>query len=203
MSELGKERNPVTAADLRNMFARHQASYSPSTVDAALENATLEANDARMGDMDREEVKARLEASEARVATVVESMRADAAELRSQLHTGLEQIKSQGAVAQASADKFYAQSESLLAESKTLLAEIRMAGEKNRADVMGMGYKVITWTLATILTVGSLSVGAYNALKPKQQQPISPPPVQIVPQELIIRQQQPEPAREPAPPAKP
>ena len=170
MSQLRNEQHPVTAGDLRRMFAEHQASYSPPKVDAALENAALEANDLRMSDMDRVEVKARLEASEARVGKVVESMRADAAELRSQLHTGLEQIRAQGAVAQASADKFYAQAGALLADSKTLLAEIRQAGEKNRADVMSMGYKALTWLFGAALAL----CGLYFTIKKAVEAPRAP-----------------------------
>ena len=126
-------------------------------------------NDA-MSDMHREEAKARIEASEARVAAVVESMRADAAELRSEVHAGLEQIKAQGVVAQANADTFYADARTILADSKTLLAEIRQAGEKNRADVMGMGYKILTWIFGALLAL----CGLYFTIKKAVQQPPAP-----------------------------
>ena len=143
-----------------------------SEVSAILEDGAPSPHDLRMNDVSRHEMSAALAASEARVATIVESMRADAAELRAELREGNALIKAQGEIAkagaerfQADADRFYADARTLLAESRTALSEIRLAGEQNKTAMMGLGYKVITWTLGTILAVGGVSIGAYNAIK--------------------------------------
>jgi hypothetical protein len=120
-----------------------------------------------MSEMNREEAKARLEASEARVATAVEAMRADNTALRSE-------IRAQGERAQVSADRFYA-------EAGKVLAEIHLANERQKVELYGLGYKVFSWTLATVLAVGGLSIGAYNALKPKPPQAPATPSSQLAP----------------------
>lgn len=170
MSKISSTRPSVSAFDLKRRFEYAQSTYSPSAVKESIELNRLALEESSMSDVTREEVKARLEASEARVSTVVEAMRSDAAELRSELHTGLEQIRSQGVIAQANADKFYAQAGALLADSKTLLAEIRQAGEKNRADVMSMGYKALTWLFGAVLAL----CGLYFTIKKAVEAPRAP-----------------------------
>lgn len=150
----------------RNTVAQTRLLLESGMYGERVEKLSADGERTRMGDLNREEVKARLETAEARIATAVESMRADAAELRSDLHTGLEQMKAQGMVAQANADKFYAQAGSILADSKTLLAEIRQAGEKNRADMMGMGYKALTWIFGAALTLCGLYFTIKKAVTP-------------------------------------
>ncbi len=168
-----------------------------------------------MSDITRSELDARLSASEAKVDRIVERMRADAAELRADLKAdsatlradmreALSDIKASGESARTNADRFYAEAKTLLAESRAALTEIRLAGEQNKTVMMGMGYKVITWTLGTILAIGGVSVGVYNALKPKS--PLLPSvPAQLVTPELILRQQAPAaaPTDSPPPAAKP
>ncbi|HGM6719894.1 hypothetical protein J5H43_01870 [Stenotrophomonas maltophilia] len=110
-----------------------------------------------MSELSREEVQARLDASEARVATSVESMRADAAQLRADVKTSLSEIRAQGDRAQASADRFYS-------EAGRLLAEIKLAGEQNKTAVMGMGYKVAAWIFGAIVAIASLSLAVYKAV---------------------------------------
>ncbi|HEL4191542.1 TPA: hypothetical protein UM521_000339 [Stenotrophomonas maltophilia] len=168
-----------------------------------------------MSDITRSELDARLSASEAKVDRIVERMRADAAELRADLKAdsatlradmreALSDIKASGESARTNADRFYAEAKTLLAESRAALTEIRLAGEQNKTVMMGMGYKVITWTLGTILAIGGVSIGVYNALKPKS--PLLPSvPAQLVAPELILRQQAPAaaPTDSPPPAAKP
>jgi hypothetical protein len=212
MSTLPSRAN-VSALDLRKRFEHVHATYSPSTVQESVELHRPEVDHSSMSDMTREEVKARLEASEARVSTVVETMRSDAAELKSELHTGLEQIKAQGIAAQVNADKFYAQAGTLLAESKTLLAEIRQAGEKNRADVMSMGYKALTWIFGAALALCGLyfTIKKANAPVPSAVVTSLPGSAQTAPQALqqssgAVPPQvhtAPGPAQPPPPPAKP
>jgi hypothetical protein len=180
-----------------------------------VEEAGESPHHAPMSDITRSELDARLSASEAKVDRIVERMRADAAELRADLKAdsatlradmreALSDIKASGESAKANADRFYAEAKTLLAESRAALTEIRLAGEQNKTVMMGMGYKVITWTLGTILAIGGVSVGVYNALKPKG--PFPPPaPAQLIAPELILRQQAPltAPTDTPPPPAKP
>ncbi|UGB46965.1 hypothetical protein LQ772_06650 [Frateuria edaphi] len=124
-------------------------------------------NAADMSDMNREEVKARLEASEARVATAVESMRADSAALRADLQTGLKTIEAQGSVMRSEAASFFA-------DARRVLAEIQVAQEKDRNQYYALGYKVIVWSFGTVLTVAGLGLGFWNALH-KAPPPAQPP----------------------------
>jgi len=141
-----------------------------------------------MSDLNREEVKARLEAAEARIATSVEAIRADSAALRAEM-------RSQGERAQGSADRFYA-------EAGKILAEIHLANERQKVEIYGLGYKVIAWTLGTMLAIGGVSLSAYNALKPKPQTTMPTPvqlisPSQIIPPEMILRPLEAQPAQQP------
>ena len=107
-------------------------------------------NTAGMSDeMNRHEVTARLEASEARVALAVEGMRSDMAQLRSDMSVHAER-------SEAKAETFYA-------EAGKVLAEIRAANAEHKASLYGVGYKVIAWTLGTILAVSGVAVGVYRA----------------------------------------
>lgn len=197
MEELIPEQRQITASQIRERFAARQATYFPSKVQETLESGRTGTDDVYMSDMHREEAKARIEASEARVGKVVESMRADAAELRSELHAGLEQIKAQGIVAQANADRFYADARSMLADSKALLAEIRHAGEKNRADVMGMGYKILTWIFGAALALCGLYFTIKKAVAPAPAAPVS------VSAPVTADAPPPAPAQPPPPPPSP
>jgi biotin operon repressor len=120
-------------------------------------NAPAKPETGSMSDLNREEVKARLEASEAKMATSVEGLRADGATLRADVNSALAEIRAQGDRAQASADKFYS-------EAGRLLAEIRLAGEQNKTAVMGMGYKIAAWLFGAIVAVASLSLAIYKAV---------------------------------------
>ncbi|MCC8492167.1 hypothetical protein [Xanthomonas citri] len=104
-----------------------------------------------MSDINREEVKARLEASEARVAMSAEIIRSEMSQLRSEMSMHAER-------AQASADKFYT-------EAGKVLAEIRLSNAEHKVAMYGVGYKVIAWTLGTILAFGSVGLGAWKAIK--------------------------------------
>jgi len=114
-------------------------------------------------------MQAALAAAEARVATVVEGLRADAAELRADLRDGLSQIKAAGDASQVNADRFYAEARTILADSRAALTEIRLAGEQNRTNVMAMGYKALTWLFGAILALS----GAYFTIK----KAVTPDPV--------------------------
>lgn len=111
---------------------------------------------AGMTDLNREEVKARLEASEARVATAVEGIRGELGTMRAEFGAMRAEAAANAKVSQARADEFYA-------EAKSVLAEIRLANEQQKVAIYGVGYKVITWTLGTILAVGGLALGAWRA----------------------------------------
>jgi hypothetical protein len=120
-----------------------------------------------MSDMNREEVKSRLEASEARVATAVEGMRADNAALRADLQTGIKAIEAQGQVMRAEAASFFS-------DARRVLAEIQVSQEKDRNQYYALGYKVIVWSIGTVLTVTGLGLGLWNAIH--KAPPPSPAP---------------------------
>lgn len=168
MSKLSNSSQFEQSADgIKARFAAHTDQFSARTIEKRPDEPIVES----MSDLTRQEISATLAASEARVAVVVETMRADAAELRAELREGNALVKAQGEVAKASAasfqaeaDKFYADARSLLAESRTALTEIRLAGEQNRTAIMGMGYKVAAWVFGAIVAVGSLSLAVYKAV---------------------------------------
>lgn len=135
---------------------RHQHPANDEIEESLTADVAQEKN-STMNDMTREEVKARLDASEARVATAIEGVRADAATLRADIKSTLFEIKAQGDRAQVSADRFYA-------EAGRVLAEIKLAGEQNKTAVMGMGYKVAAWLFGAIVAIGSLSLAVYKAV---------------------------------------
>lgn len=163
---------------------------------AQLANDSEAEEDKAVSEITRQELDARLEASEARVAMAVESMRADAASLRADVRDGLNEIKIQGVSAQASAEKFYA-------DAGKLLAEIHLANERQKVELYGLGYKVIAWTLGTMLAVGSVAVAVYGVISPRQQSvPSVPAPVSSVPSasatsSASTSQPQPAPAKQP------
>jgi len=139
----------------------------------SVEKPTISPKTELMTDVTRHEMNAALAASEAKVATAVESMRADMAELRAELREGNSQIKAQGEIAkanaaafQADADRFYADARTLLAESRTALTEIRLAGERNKVNVMGIGYKFLTWFFGAIVALGGLYFTIKKAIAP-------------------------------------
>lgn len=187
MSKLNNSSQFEQSADgIKARFAAHTDQFSIRPIEKHPSDPIV----ASMSDVTRHEMNATLAASEARVATLVESMRADAAGLRAELRESNAHIKAQGEIAKASAerfqadaDRFYADARTLLAESRTALSEIRLAGEQNKTALMGLGYKVITWTLGTILAIGGVSIGAYNAIKrPSTSTPVTLPAPQATPQ---------------------
>jgi hypothetical protein len=124
----------------------------------------------RMNDTNREEVKARLEASEARVASALDGIRADTAVLRSDISAGLAKIQAQGEQMKADAGTFYA-------EARTVLTEIRLAQEQAKSSAYAIGYKVIVWSVSTVLALAGLALGGYNALKrPSSSHSLTAPP---------------------------
>lgn len=137
----------------------------PEQMREPIEAIEAGAHDKGMNDMSREEVKARLEASEARVATAVEGMRADAAELRGDMAVALGRIQAQGDQMKADSSAFYA-------DARTILAEIRLAQEQNRNTAYAIGYKVIVWAIGTVIALAGLAIGGYNALK--KPSPVTP-----------------------------
>lgn len=114
-----------------------------------LENGATAPHDRRMTEVTRHEMAARLDATEARVALAAESMRSDMGQLRSEMAANAER-------AQANADRFYA-------DAGRVLAEIRMTNSEHKAALYGVGYRVIAWTLGTILAVAGIAIGAYRA----------------------------------------
>jgi hypothetical protein len=84
-------------------------------------------------------------------------MRAEMTELRADLRGGMAEIRAQGERAQVNADRFYA-------EAGKVLAEIRLANSEHKVGLYGAGYKVITWTLGTVLALIGVAFGAYRAL---------------------------------------
>lgn len=138
-----------------------------------VEQAPKKPHPSGMNDLTRQEMQASLAASEARVSALVESMRADAAELRAELREGagamkqgLAQIKASGDAAQAHADRFYAEARTLLADSRAALTEIKLAGEQNRTNVMALGYKILTWFFGAILATSGLYFTIKKAVTP-------------------------------------
>lgn len=131
---------------------------------APLDNSPTQPNINAMNEVTRHELAATVAASEARVATVVEGMRADAAELRAELREGNALMKAQGEKLQAQAIEASAAAGRFYSDAGRLLAEIKLAGEQNKTAVMGMGYKVAAWLFGTILAIGSLSLAVYKAV---------------------------------------
>ncbi|MCD9005183.1 hypothetical protein LDO31_02840 [Luteimonas sp. XNQY3] len=109
-----------------------------------------------MTDVTRHEMNARLEASEARVATVAESIRGELSAMRTDFVAMRAQSESDAKISQARASEFYA-------EAGKVLAEIRLANSEHKVSMYGVGYKVIAWTLGTILAVGGVALGAWRA----------------------------------------
>lgn len=169
---------------LREGFAAYQqqtAVYNPPPPNIAAD--LLEPHTETMADLTREELNAKLEACEARVAAAVESMRADWHGLRADVTQGIAEIRTQGERSQAAADRFYA-------EAGRVLAEIRLAGEKNRSTVMELGYRVAAWVFGAIVTLGSLYFTVRKAVEPPPVASAAPAP-------------QPAPTAQPAPKAPP
>lgn len=97
-----------------------------------------------MTDMSREEVKARLEASEARVAASMETLRSDLGAGVARIDVGLSKI------------------DTGLAKMDAKLAEILMAVEKGKSDRYATGYKIITWTIGTVFALAGLLLSIYR-----------------------------------------
>ncbi|MDR7070518.1 hypothetical protein J2X02_003383 [Pseudoxanthomonas japonensis] len=122
----------------------------------------------------REEINARLEAAEARVAWAVESMRAE-------VKTGVADIKTLGVEMKAQADKAQATADRFYADAGKVLAEIKLQGEVNRTQIMSMGYKFAAWFLGALVGLASL----YFTVK-KATQPEPAPTVQVVKGEGVV-----------------
>lgn len=161
--------NNITAEYIKHQFSDYTRTNFRPSQSVTVEQMHDWPHDVVMSELTREEISARIEASEARVATVVESLRADASDLRADLRDGMARISSQGEVAQAKADQFYAEAHKLLAESRTALTEIRLAGEQSKVNVMGLGYKFLTWFFGAIVALGGLGATVYTAVKRAQE----------------------------------
>jgi len=122
-----------------------------------LEPEQPQAHDADMSEVTRNEMNARLEASEARVATVAEGIRGELSAMRADFAAMRAQSEADAKIAQARASEFYA-------DARSALTEIKLASEQNKVTIYGIGYKVIAWTLGTILAVGSVALGVWRAL---------------------------------------
>ena len=96
----------------------------------------------------REEVTARLEATEARVAMAVESIRGDSTAMRSEMSSHFERL-------QASQDRFHAQ-------AGKVLAEIELSNEKHKVSIYGIGYKIFAWSFATVLAIAGVAATVYR-----------------------------------------
>ena len=101
-------------------------------------------------------MNARLEASEARMATLAEGIRADNAAARADLAIGLRDIKGVGESIKAEASVFYA-------DAARVLAEMHKAHAVNKTETYAIGYKVATWVFGTLLTLVTVSLAAYKA----------------------------------------
>lgn len=101
-------------------------------------------HDDRMSDMNREEVKARMEASEARVATSIESLKGDFTGLRGEFSA----LRHEMASGQSRMD--------------VTLAKILLAVEQGKSDRYATGYKVITWSIGTVIAITGIGIVLYK-----------------------------------------
>ncbi len=139
-----------------------------------------------MTDINREEVHARIEASEARVATVLTDMRAD-------LKTGLSEMRAdmETELSEMRADMKTGLSE-MRANMETGLSEMRANIEKMRADIHQMFTAQTKWIVVIVFGALAAAGTIFNIVKP-----ISPvPSAQSAP---FVIYAQPYPAQ--APPA--
>lgn len=113
-----------------DMFDRRSA---PPDIDPEAKNL----HDEAMPDMNREEVKARLEASEARVAASHEAIKGEFTALKGEF-AGLRHEMASG------------------------LDRILLAVEKGKSDRYATGYKVITWSIGTVFTLVALGLALYK-----------------------------------------
>lgn len=116
----------------------------PGKVESGVAPGGTKSHDAVMSDMSREEVKARLEASEARVAASMETLRSDLGAGVARIDVGLAKI------------------DTGLAKMDTTLAQILMAVEKGKSDRYATGYKIITWSIGTVFALASLALAIYK-----------------------------------------
>lgn len=136
---------PAADADADRMFGSSRIEVErPAPLDPGL----TENGNSPMNDLTRQEVQARIEASEARVAMVAESIKSDMSGLRSE-------ISAQAKISQAAAETFYAR-------ANQVLSQIDLSNEKHKNALYGTGYKVIVWTVGTVITLGVLGMTAYR-----------------------------------------
>lgn len=122
-----------------DISAQRQEKVGPGVADDPLKS-----HHAVMSEMSREEVKARLEASEARVAASMETLRSDLGAGVARIDVGLAKI------------------DTGLAKMDTTLAQILTAVEKGKSDRYATGYKIITWSIGTVFALASLALAIYK-----------------------------------------
>jgi hypothetical protein len=144
-----------------------------------------------MSDINRDEVKARLEASEARVATIAEALRSDSDRLRLQVAAISDSVRANAEIAKEQMSSFRSEMSSSRSEM------LRIASE-TRAEISGELHKQRTWILTGALTtlVAILGVGVSIFVRSLA------PPAPVMQQQLVVIQGSPEffqlPSKQPA-----
>lgn len=118
------------------------APVTPSTFKTKKESSIVEVDEgdvagAAMSEMNREEVKARLEASEARVTASNEAIKGEFVALRGEF-VGLRHEVAAG------------------------LDKILLAVERGKSERYASGYKIITWTIGTVVALAGLGIAFYR-----------------------------------------
>ena len=135
-------------------------SKSPTENDAA---ATYDArlsighwDESTMSVLSREEISATCEtieartgASEARMATAMEAIRADSAAARAEMVISCRNME--------------AINESIKAQASVVIAEIHRDFAANKAATYALGYKIMTWIFGTLLTLMTAGLAIYKA----------------------------------------
>lgn len=109
-----------------------------------------------MSEMQRDEVKARIEASEARMATLAELVRSEAVTARAEITVGFRDLRAINDSIKADAAVFHA-------EAGRTFADLHRAHAANKADTYALGYRVATWVFGTLLTLMTLALAMYKA----------------------------------------
>jgi hypothetical protein len=134
-----------------------------------------------MSDINRDEVKARLEASEARTATVAEALRSDSERLRLQVVAITHSVQVNAELAKEQMSSFRSEMSSFRSEMSSFRSEMLRIASETRAEVSGEVHKQRAWILTGALTtlVAILGVGVsvfVRSLAPPapvmQQQPV-------------------------------
>jgi hypothetical protein len=134
-----------------------------------------------MSDINRDEVKARLEASEARVATIAETLRSDSDRLRLQVAAITHSVQANAEIAKEQMSSFRSEMSSFRSDMSSFRSEMLRIASETRAEVSGEVHKQRAWILTGALTtlVAILGVGVsvfVRSLAPSaaamQQQPV-------------------------------